>query len=124
MQRSKMLVRLFWALSDKTQKDFSTEVGVHPGTLMAWQAGKYEPNPEHIATMAKLAGHTVADGIEILQLCEDLRKPRQRPGQGAEDLFAEAGELFSNRARLAYQRMLRARLAGAEADGESGLSLK
>lgn len=121
MQRSNVLVRLFRALSEMTQPAFAAEVGVHPGTMIAYEAGKYEPRPEHLEEMARIAGYTVADGIEILRFCEDLRKPRQLQGEGAEDLFAEAGEIFSNRARIAYQRMLRARLPADISEGEDGL---
>jgi DNA-binding XRE family transcriptional regulator len=123
MQRSNVLVRLFRALSEKSQPIFAAEVGVHPGTMVAYEAGRYEPSPEHLEEMARVTGYTVAQGIEILQFCQDLRKPRTLQGQGAEDLFAEAGELFSNRARIAYQRMLRARLLAGVPDEDDKLPL-
>lgn len=95
MRRKNRLIRLFRALSEKTQKDFSTSTGVHPSALAQLELGVYEPADVHLERAAKEVGLTVASGELILDFADKLREPVQRSGLGGQPL-AEVGALLAD----------------------------
>jgi transcriptional regulator with XRE-family HTH domain len=98
-----LLVRLFRALTGKTQKEFAEALGLDPAVVAQYELGKYDPGLDLLERMAAEADLTVRDGEEALRFLEALRRPRLRAGLGLGDL---AGDLAEVVARV-DQRLLR-----------------
>jgi transcriptional regulator with XRE-family HTH domain len=112
MKSGNRLVRLFRALTDLTQQQFADKLGISRETLVQYERGKIPPQPERLEQMAELAGLTVAQGEELLQLHDTLSRPRLRQGRGPDDLLADVGEPLRSRFHRAFQRLLRLHLPG------------
>jgi transcriptional regulator with XRE-family HTH domain len=98
-----LLVRLFRALTGKTQKEFAEALGLEPAVVAQYELGKHDPGLDLLERMAAEADLTVRDGEEALRFLEALRRPRLRAGLGLGDL---AGDLAEVVARV-DQRLLR-----------------
>ena len=103
MSRKNVMVRVFRALSGKTQREFARTAGVDAILLARYERGSVEPGRDHLARIAEAAGFTVADGEEILRYFDKLRQPRQRAGAGIDDLINGVSGVLSR----SYQRLLR-----------------
>ena len=103
MTRNQRLARLFRALSGDTQEELARKAGVHPVLLAQYELGRREPGPENLERLARQAGLTVEDGVEILRLADTLGRSRQRAGQGLDTLAGELASLVTG----VYRRALR-----------------
>jgi tetratricopeptide (TPR) repeat protein len=97
------MVRVFRALSGKSQRKFGQATGVHPNLIADYEEDKVEPSDEHLERLARGADLTVSAGDQILRFADALRTPRQRTGQGIEELVGPIVTVAS----AAYQRLLR-----------------
>ncbi|HEV7503488.1 MAG TPA: helix-turn-helix transcriptional regulator [Thermoanaerobaculia bacterium] len=103
MRRKNLLVRVYRALSGRTQMAFAKRTGIHHVLLARYEQGQIDPSPGHLRRMGQLgAGLTVAAGERLLDLAETLRQPRKRAGGRAEDFGAELSALVSG----FYHRLL------------------
>ncbi len=115
MSLGKQLTRLFRAISGKTQRQFAEGAGIHPSRLAKYESeDAAEPPAEVLPPMARQAGLSVADGEQIVRFWETLQQRRERAGQGAEALLAEAGARLDTLAADTYHRLLRLPAPGAE----------
>jgi hypothetical protein len=112
------LLRIFWALSGKTEEEFAQDIGIDPAAL---ELGGPLPNPVQLERAAAEAGITVSNGEELLSYADTLRRPRLRVGRGAEDIFDEIAETARAHARATYQRLLRLPLPEREPKPEDRL---
>jgi transcriptional regulator with XRE-family HTH domain len=103
MTRINRLVRLFRALSGKTQNAFGETTGVSPGLLAKYELGAVEPSPDHLERTAHGADLTVAAGERILDYADALRQPRLRAGSGTDGLPEQIAAVIDS----VYQRLLR-----------------
>jgi tetratricopeptide (TPR) repeat protein len=110
MRRRNRLVRLFRALSGMKQSAFGERTGVEHGMFAQYELDKAEPGDDYMERAARTADLTVAAGDQILRLADALRRPRQRAGQGGQDLF---GERLASLASSVYERLLRLSLPGS-----------
>jgi tetratricopeptide (TPR) repeat protein len=93
------------------QSDFGEKTGVEHGMFAQYELDKAEPGDDYLERAARTADLTVAAGDhQVLRLADALRRPRQRAGQGAEDLF---GERLAALASSVYERLLRLSLPGS-----------
>ncbi len=100
------MVRLFRAVSGKSQEQFGKEAGVHPSLVAEFERGTALPSREHLDLMARAAALTVPAAEEILRLVETLRRPRRRRGAGAEALLGSIAEGVRSQVDDAYRRLL------------------
>jgi transcriptional regulator with XRE-family HTH domain len=112
MKRKNLLARLFRALSGKPQGQIAEEIGVHPSLVGQWEQGQSVPPAEPLKSLAKSAGLTVADGEELLDQAETLRRRRHRHGLGTEDLFQTLTEDLRSNVETAWRRLLTLPLPG------------
>ena len=115
------LARLFRALTPYTQAEFSERTGIHPTSLAHYESGKEKPGAGHLEAMARVAGITIEDGMDLLRLYESRTKARLRPGRGPEALFVKLGEEIRARAESAYQNLLRLQKPESEAENRRRL---
>lgn len=113
MKRKNPLARLFRALSGKPQGQIAEEIGVHPSLVGQWEQGQAVPSPEPLKSLAGSAGLTVADGEELLDHAETLRRRRRRHGLGTEDLFQTLNEELRANAETTWRRLLTLPLPGS-----------
>lgn len=114
MKRNQRMARLFRALSGKTQDQFGKDTGIHPVTIADIERGKDKPGPRYLEIMARDVGLSVADGEEILQFSDTLRKKRVRLGSNPEDLFAGLDETLRARGQRLFQRLVSLPLPGKD----------
>jgi len=124
MKRENRLVRLFRALTDKTQQELAAELGIMRVTLTQCEAGKLKPSSGLLGRMAERAGITVDQGDELLQLHDTLSRTPQRVGRDPEALFADLGEPLRSRAHRAFQRLLTLRLPDTPPRAEDRIPAK
>ncbi|HVG07161.1 MAG TPA: helix-turn-helix transcriptional regulator, partial [Thermoanaerobaculia bacterium] len=124
MNRENRLVRLFRALTDKTQQELAAELGIMKGTLTNCESGKLKPSSALLDRMAERAGITVGQGDELLQLHDTLSRTPQRVGRDPEALFADLGEPLRTRAHRAFQRLLILRLPDTPPRAEDRIPAK
>src|ERR1700681_3499507 len=107
MRRRNLMVRVYRALSGRTQKGFAKLTGLHHVLVAQYEQDQVNPSPGHLERAGQGVGLTVAAGEQILNLADTLRQPRKRGGRGAEGFAAELSCLLSG----FYQRLLRLPLA-------------
>lgn len=103
MKRRNLLVRVFRAVSGESQKSYAKKTGVHSVLLAHYELGKTEPSQQNLERLAQGVDLTVAEGEQILDLADTLRKARQRAGSGEPRWVERLAALFSQ----VYQRLLR-----------------
>lgn len=103
MRRRNRLMRLFRALSGKSQKSFGRTTGIHHVLLARIEVDEVDPGSERVERAAAGAGLTVAAGEQLLRQADTWARPRRRTGLGAEDLSGRLAEVISE----VYQRLLR-----------------
>jgi len=106
MNRECIKIRLFRAASGKTQKEFAQLMGVEASTLAQWELGLPVPTPEQVQRAAEAAGLPVEWAEDVLNLQERQGRKRLRPGQGVDDILAEAGKTADDSAGQLVQRLL------------------
>lgn len=106
MNRACVKIRLFRAASGKTQKEFAQDMKVEASTLAQWELGDHPPMAEQVQRAAEVAGLTLVWAEEVLDLRERQGRKRLRPGQGVDDLLAEAGKTAADSANQLVQRLL------------------
>ena len=114
MERNQRVARLFRAISGKTQEQFGNDTGIHPVTIADIERGKDKPGARLLELMARDVGLSAADGEEILQFSDTIRKKRVRLGSNPEDLFAGLDETLRTRGERLFQRLLALPLPGKE----------
>ncbi len=121
MSLNTRLVRLFRAVSGKTQRQFAKLCGVPSVQMARYELDKAEPSPEEMAAMARQVHLTLEDGERVLRLIETLQQPRWRAGSGIDGLIRKAQEELALILEDAYQDFLRLNLPRDSA-GESQAS--
>ncbi len=106
MNRECIKIRLFRAALGKTQKELAQLMGVEASTLAQWELGEPVPAPEQVQRAAEAAGLTLEWAEEVLDLRERHGRKRLRPGQGVDDVLAEAGKTAEDSANQLVQRLL------------------
>jgi len=124
MDRENRLSRLFRALTDKTQQELADDLGIPRVTLTQYEAGTKPPRLQCLEQMAELAGITVDQGDELLQLHDTLSRTRQRVGRDPEALLADLGEPLRARAHRVFQRLLTLRLPDTPPRAEDRIQAK
>lgn len=114
MERNQRMARLFRAISGKTQEQFGNDTGIHPVTIADIERGKEKPGPRHLELMARDVGLSAADGEELLQFSDTLRKQRVRLGSNPKDFFSGLDETLRTRGERLFQRLLSLPLPGKD----------
>jgi transcriptional regulator with XRE-family HTH domain len=112
MSLNTRLVRLFRAVSGKTQRQFAKLCGVPSVQMARYELDKAEPSPEEMAAMASQVRLTLEDGERVLRLIETLQQPRWRTGSGIDGLILKAQEDLAMILEDAYRDFLRIHLPG------------
>lgn len=107
MSLNTRLVRLFRAVSGKTQRQFAKLCGIPSGQMARYELDRAEPSPEEMAAMARQVHLTLEDGERVLRLVETLQQPRWRAGSGIDSLIRKAQEDLAQILEDAYQDFLR-----------------
>jgi transcriptional regulator with XRE-family HTH domain len=107
MSLNTRLVRLFRAVSGKTQRQFAKLCGVPSVQMARYELDKAEPSPEEMAAMAREVHLTLEDGERALRLIETLQQPRWRTGSGIDGLIRKAQQELALILEDAYQDFLR-----------------
>lgn len=118
MRREQVLARLLRALSGMTQEQIGGEIGVHASLIAQFELGRAVPGRDHLERMAKAARLTLRDAEEVLRLGEALQQPRQRRGEGAEDLLDELAQEARSKAGTGYEHLLRLPVPGSSPQDE------
>ncbi len=105
MNRECLKIRLFRAVSGKTQVKFALEMGEDPSSLAQWELGA-TPSPEKVQRAAEVGGLTLEWADEVFHLAERHGRKRLRPGQGVQDLNAELGRTDDASAGELVERLL------------------
>jgi transcriptional regulator with XRE-family HTH domain len=106
MDPENLKIRLYRALSDKTQVDMAGEIGVDTATYGHYEAGLIKPRPDKLERAARVLGVADAFGDEVLELLDLRRRKRLRAGRGIEDLLDDHAEEMRTRLRRTYERLL------------------
>ncbi len=105
MERNNLIVRLFRAISGKTQQQFAQACGLHPVTVANLELDKERPQPQHLEDMAAVVGLRSRDGAELLKLCEAFQRQRLHRSPDAEGLVRDLGETLRSRADSLLDRL-------------------
>ncbi|HEX5715101.1 MAG TPA: helix-turn-helix transcriptional regulator [Thermoanaerobaculia bacterium] len=106
MNRDCIKIRLFRAASGKTQEKLAQDMGSDASSLAQWELGLHVPATEQVKRAAEAAGLTLEWADEVLDVIERHGRKRLRPGQGADDIFAEVGKTADTSASQVVQRLL------------------
>ncbi|MFL6201616.1 MAG: hypothetical protein ACJ76J_20785, partial [Thermoanaerobaculia bacterium] len=98
-------MRLYRAISGKTQEGFAEDMGSDAASVGRWELGNPAPFPEQVKRAADAVDLTEEWADEVLELAERHRK-RLRPGQGVDDLLGAAGHIAEESANELLQRLL------------------
>ena len=106
MDPENLKIRLYRALSGRTQVEMAGETGVDVATYGHYEAGLMKPGPDKLERAARALGVGPDFGDEMLELLDLRRRKRLRAGGGIEDLVEELVEGTRTRALRAYERLL------------------
>ena len=106
MDRQCVIIRLFRAISELTQEDFAALIGSYASTVAQWELGNHVPSPGAMERTVAAVDMSLELADEIFELIERHRQKRQRPGQGAEDLFVHLDSVADTSARQVLHRLV------------------
>lgn len=110
MDPENLKIRLYRALSGRTQVEMAGEIGVDTATYGHYEAGLMKPGPDKLERAARALGidDAVGDafGDEVLELLDLRRRKRLRAGRGIEDLLDDHAEEMRTNMRRFYERLL------------------
>lgn len=106
MDPENLKIRLYRALSGKTQVEMAGEIAVDTATYGHYEAGLVKPGPDKLERAARVLGVADAFGDEVLELLDLRRRKRLRAGRGIEDLLGDHAEEMRTRMRRTYERLL------------------